>query len=298
MAEDTETGMGMADATPPVLFEYLDYRQYLIALFAFRKDHEAGFSLRKFCRKVHPSPSTSGLLSAILNGKRGLSAAFGVKLSAALALGDKERKYFDLLVDFTQAKGMEEKNHFFLQLSRFRNSRANEINQTQYRFFSKWYFTVLLNFFDVEQRQKNPAEIARRIFPGVSPSQVQEAIDLLLELKMIKRMANGYAPVHKHLAAGKEFAGMVALQYNTQFINLAANVMETAPPKDCRYSTLTFAISRKGAEAVRERMGSFLGELQEIINQDDKSEQVYTMNMQMFPNTKSRATLEAAGKSD
>jgi uncharacterized protein (TIGR02147 family) len=247
---------------------------------------------------VHPSPSTSGLLSAILNGKRGLSAAFGIKLASALDLGEKERKYFDLLVGFTQAKGMEEKNHFFLQLSRFRNSRAGEINQTQYRFFSKWYFTVLLNYFDVDQRQKNPAEIAKKLFPGVSPAQVQEAIDLLLELKMIKKMANGYAPVHKHLAAGKDFAGMVALQYNTQFINLAANVMETAPPADCRYSTLTFAISRKGAEAVRERMGSFLGELQEIINQDDKSEQVYTMNMQMFPNTKSRAALDAAGKSD
>jgi uncharacterized protein (TIGR02147 family) len=284
--EDKRANEEEGPAKPPALLEFLDYRAYLAALFAWRKDHESGFSLRQFCRRVHPAPSTSGLLSAILNGKRGLSAVFRLKLITALDLGETDRKYFELLVDFTQAKGMEQKNHFFLQLSRFRNSRAHQLNQTHYKFYSKWYFTVLLNFFDVEKSQKNPAVIARRLFPGVSPTQVQEAIDLLLDLKLIKKLANGYAPVHKHLSAGKEFAGMVALQYNTQFINLAANVMETAPPQECRYSTLTFAISRKGAEKVRNRMGSFLVELQDIIDQDEHSEQVYTMNMQIFPNTR------------
>lgn len=295
---------GKSGAESPDLFAFMDFREYLRAYFEHCRLHVPGFSMRGFTKRLSRSrspsgaapdstSSLSGLLSAILKGKRGVSSAFGTRLAAALDLGAKERRYFELLLGFNQAKHQAEKHQFFLQLARFRNSKAHELSQSQYKYFSKWYFPVLMNFFDMEKGMKHPGEIARHIFPTLSPGQVQEAIDLLLELDLLRKLANGYAPIQRHLSTGQDFDGVVAWQYTTQFINLAANVMESAPKSDCKYTTMTFAVSRKGAESVRERIGAFLADLREIIDTDKDSDRVLTLNLQMFPNTRSKPATRA-----
>lgn len=307
MDTEAETN-GEPGKSLPDLFAYMDFRSYLQDYFAYSREHVPDFSMRGFCKRLDRSlapnaasestSSLSGLLSAILKGKRGVSAAFKTRLSGALDLGAKERRYFELLVDYNQAKHQAEKHQFFLQLARFRNSKARELSQTQYKFFSKWYFPVLMNFFDADPAVKHPGEIAKRIFPAISPGQVQEAIDLLLELNLLRKLANGYSPVHRHLSTGQDFDGVTAWQYTTQFINLAANVMESAPKSDCKYTTMTFAVSRKGAEALRERISAFLGEMREIIDTDKDSDRVLTLNLQLFPNTRSKPPARAAGHTE
>ncbi len=203
-----------------------------------------------------------------------------------MELNELEFRYFELLVQFNQAKGMTEKNHYFGLLSKFRRSRAQVVEETQYRYFSKWYFSAVRNFFGIDQKQKHPSIIASRIFPAISASQVQESIELLLNLGLIKKTASGYTVTDRHITTSKDVQAMAARQHLLELTAMGLQVFENVPTEDRQYNALMFSISQSGFQTIKDRIRSFQEELREIIDRDEKEDRIYTLTMQLFPNSK------------
>jgi uncharacterized protein (TIGR02147 family) len=270
----------------PVVYEYSDYRIFLLDLIKHERSKGQRMSLRAFTARVLPALSSSGLLPAVLKGKKNLGPNLRTKLTQALQLKPREAQFFELLVQFNQADDLAEKNRFFVQLSRFRQSKAKIVSEGQYLFFSRWYYPVVFNYFGMNQKQKNPMEIATAIYPPLSPAQVEEAIRLLLKLGLIKKLANGYAVTENHLATESEFQGLVAAQYNQQFLQLATESLHHVSPKFRQFSTIVFSSSRDTIGLITDRMTALKEEVQEILSKDPKSECIYTLGVHLFPNTK------------
>lgn len=281
-------------AEGPQILQYLDYRDYIRDYCSHQKTVDPDFSQRNFAKDAGLPLSSSSLLPAILKGRRNLSQSLRIKFGKAMGLGEREYRYFDLLVQFNQAKGMTEKNHFFSQLAKFRSSRAHIVGETQYRFFSKWYYSAVWNFFGIEQKQRHPGAIAARIFPPITPSQAEESIRLLLELGLIMKTASGYAVTDKHLYTEKDVQAMAAKQHIQELTGMAMQVFDAVPPERRQYNALMFSISEEGFQAVKDRIRSFQEELREIIDRDGKEDRIYTLTMQLFPN--SQAPDAAGGK--
>lgn len=278
----------------PQILQYLDYRDYLRDYCDHRRGEDADFSQRTFAKEAGLPASCSSLLPAVIKARRQLSQNLRVKFGKALRLSERDYRYFDLLVQFNQAKGMTEKNFFFAQLSKFRSSRAQIVSETQYRFFSQWYYSAVWNYFGVDQKTKNPAAIAARIFPPISASQAEEAVKLLLELGLIKKTASGYAVTDKHIYTEKNVQAMAARTHIQELTGMAMKVFEDVPPEARQYNALMFSISADGFKAVKDRIRSFQEELREIIDRDGKEDRIYTLTMQLFPN--SRIEPPAEGK--
>jgi uncharacterized protein (TIGR02147 family) len=181
---------------------------------------------------------------------------------------------------------MTEKNHFFGLLSKFRSSRAHIVGETQYRFFSKWYYSAVWNYFGIDQKQRHPALIASRIHPAITASQAEESIRLLLDLGLIKKTASGYAVTDKHLYTEKDVQALAAKQHIQELTQMALQVFDTVPADKRQYNALMFSISEEGFKAVKDRIRSFQEELREIIDRDGKEDRIYTLTMQLFPNSK------------
>jgi uncharacterized protein (TIGR02147 family) len=278
--------MDKAKAAQPQILQYLDYRDFLRDHCEYRRGEDGAFSQRTFAREAGLPASCSSLLPAIIKGRRQLSPNLRIKFGKALKLNERDYRYFDLLVQFNQAKGMTEKNFFFAQLSKFRSSRAQIVGETQYRFFSRWYYSAVWNFFGIDQKQKNPAAIAALIYPPITPTQAEEAIKLLLELGLIKKTASGYAVTDKHIYTEKNVQAMAARQHIQELTGMAMEVFETVPADARQYNALMFSISGEGYKAVKDRIRSFQEELREIIDRDGKEDRIYTLTMQLFPNSK------------
>ena len=282
-----------ADAEPakwtgpaPQILQYLDYRDYLRDYYAHRKSVDGDFSQRTFAREAALPASCSSLLPAVIKGRRQLSQNLRVKFGKAMRLGEREYRYFDLLVQFNQAKGMTEKNFFFAQLAKFRSSRAQIVGETQYRFFSKWYYSAVWNYFGIDQKTRHPGVIAANILPPITPTQAEEAVKLLLELGLIKKTASGYAVAERHIYTEKNVQAMAARQHIQELMAMAAEVFPTLPADQRQYNALMFSISKDGFSAIKDRIRSFQEELREIIDRDQKEDRVYTLTLQLFPNTK------------
>ncbi len=267
----------------PHVIDYLDYRSYLKDWFRHMKAGDPAFSMRAFARQPSLGISSSSFMTNLLQGRRNLTQHLRLKFAKAMRLDSLESEYFDSLVQFYQAKSLEEKNYFFSRLSKHRGSSAKRLAEHQYRFFSRWHHSVVWNYFGLEKAQKEPARIARHLSGGITAADVEESIRLLLEMGLIRRMANGYEVTDRHLATDKLFLGPVARSYYREFIRLAGDALEQVPPERRQYNMLTFSVSEKGFAAIRQRIGSFIQEVREIVDRDEGMDRVNVLNVQLFP---------------
>jgi len=270
----------------PHLLQYLDYRTFLADYTQWRREFDPAFSQRTFAKEAGLPASSSSLLPAIIKGRRSLSQNLRVKFAKALDFPEREGQYFDLLVQFNQAKGMTEKNFFFSQLSKFRTSRAHVLSENQFEFFSKWYYGAIRNYFSMETRERNPVAIASRLFPDVTPGQVEDAIRLLLDLNLIKRTANGYAVTEKHISTPKDVQARAAREHLLELTRMSMELLAKTPADLRQYNALMFTVSADGFATVKERVRSFLEELREILDRDQNEDRIYSLTLQLFPNSR------------
>ena len=271
------------DSAKPQVIDYLDYRSFLKDHFRHLKAVNPAFSMRAFARQPSLGISSSSFMSNLLQGKRNLTQHLRLKFSKALKLETHEAEYFDFLVQFNQAKSLEEKNYFFSHLSKHRGSRAKLLAQHQYQFFSKWYHTVIWNYFGLEKAEREPSRIAKHLAGGITAGQVEESIALLLEMGLLRKLANGYTVSDRHMVTDKVFLGPTGRAYHKEFQRLAGEAMEQYPADRRQYNVLAFSVSDKGFAAIRQRIASFTQEVREIIDRDEGMNQVNILNIQLFP---------------
>jgi uncharacterized protein (TIGR02147 family) len=270
---------------PPRIFDYLDYRAFLEAHFDHRKRRDPEFSLRVFARHPELKLSSSSFLSAVLKGRKNLSQNLRLRFGRALGLQAAELEYFELLIQSNQSRSADERAHFQSQLARFHASRARVLADAQHRFYAHWYIAVVWHWFGLHPDQSNPARIAKSIHPPLEPAQVEEAIRVLLELKLIKKLANGYAVTERHLAAGPAFRGTAAREHGRAFLRLALDNLERVPAAERDYHVLSFPLAPRGRERLRGRLDALRAELRELAEQGGEGEgaRVYALAVQLFP---------------
>lgn len=269
----------------PSIFQFLDYRQFLKVMCDWKKANTRSFSQRKFIQDAGLPESSSSFLPSVIKGRRNLSQKQRVNFGLALGLKDKDYGYWDILVQFNQAKGMVDKNFFFEQLQKFHLSRAHILSEPQLRYYSKWYYSALWNYLALHPNQNHPAIIAKNFFPAITAQEVKDAIDLLLEIGLIFRTANGYQTAKPHVSSAKDVKSTLVKQHIKDFTQLSIDVLPKIPASHRQYNALIFGIDEKGFLAIKERIRSFQEELRGIIDQTQKGDRVYTLTMQLFPNT-------------
>jgi uncharacterized protein (TIGR02147 family) len=267
----------------PQIFQYLDYRSFLADYFRWRRQVEPGFSLRVFSRLPDLGLTSSSFLSAVLKGRKNLSQPLRLRIGRALRLGTAELAYFETLVQYNQSRTADERSHHFAQLSRHHPSPARTLDATMLRLFSRWYYRVVWNYFAIRQDQNSPAQIAKAIHPPITPAEVEEAVKVLLELRLIKRLANGYAPTDRHIAADPASAGAEALAHQREMLSLALENLDRVPPEARQYGAMTFSISARGMARVMERLDAFRGEVRDLVEGDEGGDRILALGMQLFP---------------
>ncbi len=87
------------------VFTYTDYRAYLRAVYAHKKQHEYGFSLRAFSRRT--GLGSSNYLKLVMDGARNLSAPMARRFAKSCGLEGETLDYFCELVAYNQAATTE-----------------------------------------------------------------------------------------------------------------------------------------------------------------------------------------------
>jgi uncharacterized protein (TIGR02147 family) len=270
------------------LFEYLDYRKYLADFLAEKRRKNPHFSDRMVAYNLGCNP---GFFNRILKGKRNLSQQFVIKLADILKFNAKQKRYFELLVSYNQAKKQIEKDHFFRQLDIFRTSKIKETAVAQHAMYSEWFYVVLRELINIVPCRNISDEtcqlLSRHFYPRVTPDQVRQALSTLDKLELLSQRRNGtISAKERFITTGAEIPQVVLNRILLQFMELARLAVDRFSRRERSLSTLTFSISEKGYERIREKLDQYRREILSVVNDEKESiDRVYHLNMHLFPVT-------------
>lgn len=269
------------------VYDYLDYRKFLKDRVTVMKSGGSPFSNRNFNRRS--GLKSSGHLSLIINGRRNLGRDAMYKVCQGFGLGEKESHFFVNLVNFNQARTVDERAHFYKRLLRgYPPAHAKFIDSKHYDVFSRWYYIALLEMVRMKDFKADPVWISNRLKPKVSVSKVKKALADLINLGFIKEAGGRLERVEKMLATPEAVRSVAIMDFHEQLSMLALDSLKKDPVNNKEFSTLTIALSGEDIAVLKKRIQEFKKELHSFIESSDaKKTEVVNISLQLFKMTRS-----------
>lgn len=274
----------MTSKTPPDLFHYLDHRKYLIDWFEWKKSDNPRFSHRMFARLAgQRSPS---LLMHVMRGERNLTKTTCAAFCKAMALDREERVFFGLLVEFERADNNAERNLIWERLSATRRFvEARSIAGGSFRYLSRWYYPAIRELVSCAGFVPEPAVIAARLRPKITPTQAADALSVMVELGLLARTTDGtITTTESTVVTPHQVRGLAVHNYHQNMISRAGESIERFTSHERHLSAITVAIPAALIPKLKSEIDAFQERILDLCDgRVEDAERVYQFNMQLFP---------------
>ena len=266
-----------------LIYEYMDYREYLRNQFDERKRTHACYSYRLFSLKAgFKSPN---FLKLVIDGDRNLTKESVYKVVKAFSLNKREAEYFENLVFLNQSKTLEEKNIYLSRVVRYRSkidSRTMEESELQY--YSKWYNPVIRELVTATDFKGDYKKLGMSVIPSISAAEAEKSVELLLKLNFINRNDFGtYKMTSISLTTGPQVRSVAVANYHKEMMKLASESIERVPSCERDISSVTFNLSDVNLKVAIEKIQLLRREIMELAEVENKSPRVTQLNLQLFP---------------
>ncbi len=268
----------------PDILHYTNYRLFLKDYYEYRKAHSKAFSLRFFAEKA--GLSSHAHLKLAMDGKRNITKETTTKLQLGLGITGKKADYFENLVFFNQAKTDKEKQVYFERLLKISpRSKLRKLEETQFRLFREWYHSVVRECVVLKDFKSAPEWTARRLRGHLPSDRIAESFQLLQDLGLLQKTANGYRQSDALITTDDEVQAMVVKDYHRQMLLQADEALKSLPAPRRDISALTFPIKRKDFPALKKHLQLMRKELLSFSAEAGEGDEVVQVNIQLFPLT-------------
>jgi uncharacterized protein (TIGR02147 family) len=269
----------------PDLYGYIDYRKFLKDYYEEQKARDPKFSHRYFTMKV--GFSSSGYFSDVLAGKKNLSGAFMLKFAKALKLDKEEEEYFLNLVQFNQAKTLEEKNRYYEKMMTTGKVKVDIVDRDKHEYFRSWKYAAIreaLHYLPIKDDYKS---LGKSLDPPLPPKDARKAVDVLASLGLIARDESGaWRPTGGNLKMGGTIDALGLSNYHKSTLELAVRALDAFPPGQRGFSTLTLPLTADKIRKAKLAIKNLRMYLLALAENGTKADRVYQFNFQMFPVTR------------
>jgi uncharacterized protein (TIGR02147 family) len=270
----------------PEVCDYLDYREYLRDYYEARKAIKSDYSYRVFTMRGDlKSPSH---LKMIIDGKRNLTGKTVPKYIKALGLtSKKEKNYFELLVNYSQEKDMDQKKSFFHKLMEEKKKKGLTLMENaQFQFIANWHNVVIYVLLDVADFDGPNEQLLRLLKGDVTMKMAKESFVVLQTLGLIEKNAKGFWKQSKGaLSTSEDIKDIAFYEYHSSMIKLGLTSLRNDPIVERELNGVTLPIKKEKLPELKEKIRQFRKEINEYTSSMEDCTQVYQMNIQLFPLT-------------
>ena len=267
------------------ILEYTDYRQYIADYYADRKAKTA-FSWQEFAKMA--GFSSPVYLKYVSEGRFNLSAEAAARVASAISLADFECDFFVEMVKFDHAKNDDEKRAAFSKMVSIAEShKAKIVDGESFRFFEDWKNPVLRELAPAMPGAK-PLAMAHACRPEVSAAEVSETLNFLVKANLLQKDKDGnYTQTDKVVTSGPmNFAPLALRGLQRQMGEIALGAIENVPQDERHFSGLTLGITREAYKKIVQEIADFQKRVIAIATSESATDEVYRLNVQLFPMTK------------
>ena len=265
--------------------EYMDYREYIRDYYTERKTF--GFSWNAFASSA--GFSSPVFLQYVCEAKKNLSEKTASQVASAMGLVGYEVDFFELLVAYGNAKDDKSKKAVLGRISVFAEThRVRVTGADEYDFFKSWKNSVVREIAPAlpGATHKQLSIASRRRIPT---AEIAKILDFLLQSGYLEIDENGcYHQVNRSLKMSGEqntIRKSVARDLQRQMAELALDALENEPAEKRNMTGLTLGITRDKYAQIVQELAECRRRIVAIAASDDATEEVYRLNMQLFPLT-------------
>jgi uncharacterized protein (TIGR02147 family) len=268
-------------------FHYTDFRKYLNDFFETLKSESTDITYARICRETNiKSP---GHLSLILHGKANISLDLARRFAALCKLKSRETRYFLTMVRFNQEKKTASKRELFEQLISFSDSCIYRVGPHLYKFYDKWYYSVIRALLEFVPVKEHFDTLARMTIPSIRPDQARAAVMLLVDLGLVERDESGFfRPTRKSIDTGSTVTSVMVNNFALSMLDLAREALDRFPREERVFSCVTAGIDSAGYEEILVELREFRRRVAEIAVRRP-ADRVVQVNFQVFPVSRSAA---------
>lgn len=264
------------------IFEYTNYRLFLKDKYAELKLKSPAFSYRYFSKKC--GYSSPNFLKLVIDGKRNLSADSIDKFALFFEFNKAERDYFSKLVHFNQAKNSTEKNEFAQNILRSTIfKRLNPLSQDQFEYYANWYDVAIREILATKKLKLDAKAISNLLVPKVSERKVEESLERLMRLGLIKRSQNRFVQTDELVTTGDEVSSAAIAKHHREMFKLASDSIDTIDRSLRDISGVTISLSNESIDELKLMIQRFRKNVLELSERENDKQSVYQVSIQMFP---------------
>lgn len=264
-----------------VIFGYFSPNEYLRDLFLSKKKKKSKLTLRKLADLA--GLKSPGYLTNLFKGKNPVTQNLVPKFSEAFELKKYESEYLEALVLFQNAKDHSSKRKNFEKVMSLRKGRGEELDLSQYEYFTKWYYVAIREFLDCYVFKGDFKELAGKLVPKITPLQAKKAIEVLVKNKLIAQNSEGiYQKLNPVVSTG-EWKSLAVADFQLATLDLAKQSFQNVAKEKRNISTLTVTLSSESLKLLDLELKIFRKKILEIAIADTQPEGVFQINLHVFP---------------
>lgn len=270
----------------PKIRDFENVRDFLNAALIAKKKLNPRYSLRSWARQIgYRNPS---LLSQILRGDRKMTVSAVPAFAKSLGMTKAERSLFEILVLKSNAESdLDKVLYEDLLCENVKNAQIPAAVMDKVLFKSDWHNQAVLESLSLKEPKKDVRSLASRFVFSTSSTEVQHALNQLVQNGLVQRNPIGYwerltTDALPHLCDGSQ----ASRKLSGQMLALAKTAFLTRELKDREMSGSTFPIKAADVEIVKALVAKLYADLSTFLCRSGADE-VYRVNVQAFQLTRS-----------
>ncbi len=270
-----------ADPALPDVLGYLDYRAYLKDWYGARKKREKGFSYRSLAAKV--GYRSHAFFSLVLQRKSNISMEMAMGFADCIGLKGRDREYFLLLVSCNQEEIPSQRHILFRQLQEISGRSTTKLRDDQDAFLDSWRNVALREMLGIEPFRAGEAQWGQRMTPPATAEDIRASLDLLLELGLAHRTAQGIVRTDPCLTTPAVYTEAATRAFMRQVHDLGGEALDRFPRSERHHGWATLSVSGDTLELIRAELRGLLQRLLTLAERDPAPDRVVQLNLELFP---------------
>ena len=265
------------------IIEYSDFRQYMLDYYEERKRRSV-FSWREFSKIA--GFSSSSYMKVVCDGKSKLSRVGVERTGAAMGLVGFEMEYFRAMVEYGQAATEAKKKAAYekmLGIAKVHKVRVMEGDL--FEFYDSWQNPVVRELAPLMPGATS-GEMAKMCYPEVSAAEVQKSLNFLMKAGLLKKAGDNAFELAETSIRGTPDATRLALRGMHREMSKLATPAIDLPVEERHFSGVTMGLSRESFNKIENVLDECRRKIVAIAAEDKDIDQVYRLNLQLFPLTK------------
>lgn len=265
--------------SPLSIFSYNDARSYFRDVLRRKQLANPRHSLRAWSRSL--GYKTPSYLSEVLRGSRAPNLNLAQRIAKNAHLQIAEQRYLEFLVLSCSSRNDEEHEVYATLLRSLRPNQQEQFDSIdKFHLIADWYHLAILEAFSIRGVNGDPEVLAKMLGRNVTTQIVNDAIERLHRLGLIKKKASGYTR-QSNPRFGDSIPSQAIREHHRQMLQLAEEAIDSQPMGVRQLNGSTIAVRKDDVPRLFELLRKAHEEIQKFSVPSD-AECVYQINMQAF----------------